>query len=129
MTIRQSVFSVHVRYMLSPVRLSVVCLSVCNVLAPYSGDFTCTDFGSFMVRPMPTTSSHHTCSSLDVSCQSQQWCTDELYPTNDGQGKCINWKDEEDKEKKDINLTNANAVSVCNRLLTSWHIADKLVPI
>jgi len=29
---------VHVRYMLSPVRLSVVCLSVvCNVRAPYTG--------------------------------------------------------------------------------------------
>jgi len=28
---------VHVRYMLSPIRLSVVCLSVvCNVRAPYS---------------------------------------------------------------------------------------------
>jgi len=27
---------VHVRYMLSAVRLSVVCLSVCNVGAPYS---------------------------------------------------------------------------------------------
>jgi len=31
-------FLANVRYMLSPVRLSVVCLSVCNVRAPYSGN-------------------------------------------------------------------------------------------
>jgi len=31
-----AVFSEH-RYMLSPVRLSYVCLSVCNARAPYSG--------------------------------------------------------------------------------------------